>query len=209
MCAAITRDGVANGLLHAADSYAQVRVNHLPVAAAVANGQATFGTIVATPEPGQWYVVSGSPFGPWPLTLHSDGRPYLLRIRLAVGASSTDLGITHTYRVVLAPDDYNTAVAERDTFENHVWEAEVSASSTVSWVTGSTQGGPPSSTVLTLEASTAARWTRSVSTYDAVSAGTPVAVEQCLVSLWIFAATTSAQSLPRVYGMHAAEYVGT
>ena len=209
--AAVVRDGIANGLLHAADSHGQVRVNYMPIAAARANGQDAFATIPAPPTPGQWYQVGAGPFGPWPLTLRADGTPYRLRLRVGVAASMTG-DVELEIRVVIAPaDSRGTARALVDAPVDYVWGTTWKADdtgTTPTWATGATRAeGFP--TMLVLDAATAAAWTVNTSTYDAVSSASPVQVQQVLVAAHVFAKTADAERLPRLHALHIAEYVGT
>lgn len=204
----IMRDGAMNGLLHAADSFGQVRVNYCPIAAAFSvDDLDAYETIEASPVAGTWYAVGGAPFGSWPLTMHAEGAtPYVLRVRLGVAASSTDAGTTHTYRVVIAPD--GRGLEELPLSVDHVFEVEGAASTTVAWATGTSQGTEAHATLLTVTPEVASAWTRSVGVYDAVSAASPSAVDQVLVSAWVFAKTTDDGVLPRVHALHLTEYCG-
>lgn len=207
--AVTVRDGIANGLLHCADSIGQVRVNYFPIAAGVANGQDSYETIESSPTEGVWYLVGGSPFGEWPLTLRWDGKPYMLRVRAGVAASASGSS-TLTMRVVIAPN--GSGPRERERPVDHVWETSWTASSTgttPTWATGATLGDEEYATLLAVSAAQADAWRRAVSTYDAVSAASPVAVDQCLVSAWVYAKTSSAQALPRLHALHIQEYIGT
>lgn len=200
------RDGVAHGLLHAADSMAQVRVNYHPIAAGVAVDSDSFETIETSPAPttGQWYRVGGAPFGPWPLTLRADGSGYKLRIRIGGALSSgTD---TATFRVVIAPPR-RLLTAEIEESEDHIFEA-TTASTTIAWLSGTAQGSS-SPTVLTITAARAARLTRVREVYDAVSSATPHTVRQSLVAAHVFAKTSNVNSIPRLHALHLSEYVGT
>jgi len=205
---AIMRDGVANGLLHAADSYGQVRVNYHPIGAAFAgNDLDAFETIETDPVEDQWYAVGGAPFGSWPLTMHAaSATPYVLRVRLGVAASSTDGAVTHTYRVVIAPD--GAALEELPLSVDHVFEVSGGASSTIAWASGTSQGSIGSATLLTVTPAQADAWTRLVAAYDAVSSGSPTAIDQVLVNAWVFAKTTTSGVLPRVHALHLTEYCG-
>lgn len=205
---AIVRDGIANGLLHCADECGQVRVNYMPIAAAVENGQKTFETIESSPTVDTWYSVGAAPFGEWPLTLRWDAVPYLLRLRVGVAASASNSDKL-TLRVVIAP--YGDGIRERDRLVDHVWETSWTASdtgTTPTWATGATLGSDASATLLTVSRTQADAWRRTVSTYDAVSAAEPVAVDQCLVAAWAFA-QTGGTALPRLHALHIQEYLGT
>jgi hypothetical protein len=204
----IVRDGLANGLLHAADSMAQVRVNYFPILSAAANGQDTFETVESSPTTGTWYRVGGSPFGEWPLTLHADGTPYKLRVRIGVSASSSTAS-TQLVRVVIAPNSH--AVLERDLSADNVYQisfASGTVGTTPTWVAGTSQGDAASATLITVDADTARSWTRDVQVYDAVSSATPRDTMQCLVAAHVYALTSNASVQARLYALHIAEYVG-
>lgn len=203
-------DGLANGLLHCADEIAQVRVNYMAPAAAIAQDQDEFETIETSPTASQWYRVGGSPFGPWPLTLRADGTPYKLRIRLGVAASASN-ATTLTVRVVVCPLDEVTAVEERDRDTDRVYEVAWTASDTgtsPTWLVGESQGDAASETVITVDRESAFAWTQRVPTYDAVSAASPTTVQQVLVAAHVWAKTSSTGTLPRLQALHLAEYIG-
>ena len=202
--AVIWRDGIANGLLHCADSYAQVRVNvAFADASTFGSGAAEYISGPAAPTAGQWFRVA-APFGPWPLTLHADGTPYKLRVRIA--AASTSGGSVQTLRVVIAPDAF--AALERDTEADSVYEVTTS-STTPAWLGGTSQGSIASGTMLTVSAEQAAAWITNTEIFDAVSSATPRTVQQCLVSAHVFAKSASGSETTRFHALHIAEYVGT
>ncbi len=202
--ATIWRDGIANGALHAADSHAQVRVNlAFPDASAFSTGGLEYIEGPVSPVADEWFQI-GAPFGPWPLTRHADGAPYVLRIRLAISASSG--GVAQVVRVVIAPDD--SAVAERDRNSDNVYETGTS-SATPAWVTGNTTGALGASTYMVVSAADASRWTRSRSVFDAVNGASPSAIDQCLVSAHVFARTANGTVTTRLHNLLIAEYVGT
>lgn len=199
------RDGVANGLLHIADSYAQVRVNYCPIATGFAtNDLDAFETIDADPIADRWYQV-GAPFGEWPITCSADGTPYTMRVRLGVSGSTTDAGITHEYRVVLAP--LGRGREEMLRLEDHVFEVSAAASATPSWASGATLRTSLTTTMLVTRA-LAAEWTQRVSAWDAVSSASPVGIDQVLLAAYVFARTDDVASLPQVNRLYLAEYVG-
>lgn len=208
--ATVTRDGVANGLLHAADSYAQVRVNvAFPDTSTFSAGAAEFGHVIdTTPVVDQWYALGGGPFGEWPLTIHANGSPYKLRIRIGLSASSGGVS-TQTIRVVVCPS--SIAITERDVSADHVYAlsfASATVSTTPTWIAGTSQGAVASATMLTISADDAAAWTRTVNMYDAVSSASPGTVQQCLVAAHVFAKSSSASIYARLHSLHIAEYVG-
>ena len=204
MDAVILKSGVANGLLHCADSMAQVRVNYMaPLSTAVANDTSTFGTVDGTPVAGTWYPLEGFPMGPWPLTLRADGTPYRLRIR-AGGSLSGGAG-TGTFRFIIAPT-YADALPGRFESEDHIFETTTTSTS-ATWMTGTSQGDNSGATYIDVSRELASSWIRNVSIVDAASGASPGTVQQCLVSVWCFAKTTSAASVPRVHALHLAEYI--
>lgn len=207
----VARDGVANGLLHSADSYAQVRVNVVfPDTSTFSAAAAEFGHVVDTsPVVDQWYPLGGGPFGEWPLTIHANGSPYKLRIRVGLSANSSSIS-TQTVRVVVCPT--SIAVAERDRAADHVYELTFGSGvvgTTPTWVAGQSRGTVASATMLTISAENAAAWVRSVNVYDAVSAATPRSVQQCMVSAHVFTKSPSTTIYARLHALHIAEYVGT
>lgn len=202
------RDGLANGLLHIADEFGQVRVNYCPIAPTFAtNDLDAFETVDATPIADRWYQV-GAPFGVWPLTCASEGTPYRLRVRLAVASTALDAAETHDYRVVLAPDGRGRE--EMLLSEDHVFAVTTSPQGTTgSWASGTSQGDLGHATLLTLDAPRARGWVSRVSVYDAVSSGSPRSIDQLLVAAYVFARTSDPTNLPRVHRLFLAEYVGT
>lgn len=207
----ITRDGVANGLLHAADSMGQIRVN-------VATPDTSSFSIAVldeyyiideTPVANQWYRFRGSPFGSWPLTIHSDGTPYKLRVRIGVSCSSNS-NTTQTIRVVIAPD--HLAASERDREVDHVYEVSFNSNvdgTTPAWKAGTSQGTANSATLIAVSAADARSWTTDVSVYDAVSSATPRSIQQCRVSAHVFVRTSSASVTTRLHNLYIQEYCGT
>lgn len=202
---AIARDGVANGLLHCADSYAQVRVNYAaPVSAVTGNDHDNHLTLDITPVASTWYLMTGFPMGLWPVTLRADGTPYALRIR-AGGSVSGGTG-TATFRFVLAPIYHLALDGISDSLDSS-FECSTTSTSAV-WLTNGVSQATSSATVMQITANQASEWTRSVQVYDAVSGASSHTTDQCLVSLWCFAKTSSAASVPRLHNVHLAEYVG-
>lgn len=205
----IMRDGVANGLLHAADSMAQVRVNVMYADSSTFGGSGSEGSAVGI-DPivvNTWYRI-GRPFGEWPLTLHANGTPYLLRLRFAGATDGGGAGGTATFRIVIAPNNA-TAIADVEAVADHVFETAGTVATTPTWLTGATRGSGAYTTYLKVSAEKAAQWTRSVSVYDAVSGASPRAIDQCLVSAHVFAKTTDALDVPTMFALHITEYVGT
>lgn len=202
----VARDGVLNGLLHAGDSMGQVRVNWHPIDSGVANGQASFASPDVPDELSQFTLCAGSPFGQWPLTLRQDGTPYRLIIRVGGAMSSSPSSESGILRVVIAPD-LPTAAAHLTASQDNVWGVQVT-SATVGWLSGSSQGSAAASNYVTVEQAQAEYWIQSVSTYDAVSSASPIAIEQCLVSAWVFiSASDSVDKYPVLHALHIREFI--
>lgn len=205
----LMRDGVANGLLHAADSMGQMRVNVMCVDSGVSNGQSEYFAI-DTPDPtiGQWYHMGGSPFGEWPLTIRQTGTPYRLRIRMAGYVDGGGGAATATYQVVIAPT-YEEAVSAIDRSVDYVWQA-TTTSTTNGWLTGATLDSS-NATYLDVPASVAGRapWLATPSIWDAVSDGEPTTPinGQVLVSAWVFAKSSTAQDAPRMTALQLQEFI--
>lgn len=197
--AARMRQVALNNALHAADEHAQVRVNWM--APAVGGGQGYIATR-ASPTASVYYRIAS--FGPFPVSLREVGRTYYLRVRVA-GISSA--GHSVAFRVVISPvheargwDSYASAPGD------HVYSATTS-STTPGWLTGASLGSEALDTMAVVDAVKAERWTRSTDTLADVS-GAHVGVSQCLVSANVLASTSNASSVPRLYGLYIAEYVG-
>jgi hypothetical protein len=201
----IMRDGVLHGLHHAADSMGQVRVNYMPIGNAVSEGQDEFETIETPANTLDYYLVGGSPFGEWPLTLRADGSAYKLRIRIAgsVGATPNN----GTFRVVIGPSralrDSEVEEALDSTFE------AVFTTTTATWETsGASQGASSSATLLTISAGQVRDWVRDVGVYNAVSSASDNSVQQCLVAAHVYAKTNNVARLPQLNALHIQEFVG-
>lgn len=205
---AVSRDGIANGLLHAGDCMGQVRVNYHPIAAARAEPkQTTFETIDVSPAALRWYPMGAQPMGAWPLTVLADGTPYRLRVRVGLSASLNNQN-TIAIRVVIAP--LNRALDERDRAVDHVYTASATASAVTSatWTAGTSGGSIASATLLTVTSAEAERWVASVNVANAVSGAAPVSIEQVPVGVFVYG-RTNGTSLPRLHALHVSEYVGT
>jgi len=202
----IKRDGLVHGLLHAADSMAQVRVNYNPILAGASEGQDSFETIETPASTSDFLLVGGTPFGPWPLTIRANGAPYKLRVRFAGAVASTVA--TATFRVVIFPliriSTSDITLAVDSTFE------ATTSSATVDWISGTSQGTVGSSTLITVTARQAQSWTREVEVFNAVSSpAAGVSIEQVRVMAYVFAKTTDVTKLPRMHALHIEEYIGT
>lgn len=189
----IMRDGVAHGLLHAADSMAQVRVNWMPPSHTADHEE--YETLESSPIAGQWYLMGGSPMGEWPITLRKDGTPYRLRFRMAVSISNASG--TASFQLVVAP------VAFAQTLRG-----SLTAGSTVVTTSSTTAAWAAPATYLELSSALVSGWVREVSIADAVSGASPNSTEQVLVAAHVFAKTDNASYLPRLHALHVQEYVG-
>lgn len=177
LCAARVRDGVINGLLHKADSLAQVHSNWQPASDNLSFGTTAperyasglFETMGARPA-GTFYMLHPLSFGVLDLPLHHD-RPYELRIRTAWGAADDTYAdpppaSTITARVFVWPEAERAAGEERlrdyfDLAQDCVWETSFDATTVGfdgAWTTGSTRGPGSYSTKLRLDPSELARW---------------------------------------------------
>jgi hypothetical protein len=198
---AVLRDGIANGLLHYADSYAQVRVcAAFPGAAVTFNGQ-TQATIESAPTANQWYLLQGGILGAWPLTQHLSGKAYELRIRLR--GKTTNASGSCSFRLVLCPLGRVFEYIDQDV--DFVWTASGITSTSAAWLTGQTTDNALANR-LVVDSATALSWVRTVSAPE--DATTPRSIQQCLVALHVLGRTTNAAGLPQVFGAYAAEYVG-
>ncbi len=199
----LMRRVVGNNLHHAADSMGQVRVNYWPAKAFGGNNSEYLETD-GIDETGRWYLMGGCPMGPWPLTLQADGTPFRLVIRVAAAVSSG--AGTSDFRFVIAPS-YASAVAGLTEDSDRVFLcANVSATS-AAYASGTSQGDNSSTTHLDVPADLAASWIRDVPTFDAVSGASPVTIQACMVSAWVFAKSTNTSSEPRLYGLHLHEHL--
>ena len=199
----LMRRVVANNLHHAADSMGQVRVNYWP-AKPFGGNLAGFAETDGIDEAGRWYLMGGCPMGPWPLTLRADGTPYRLVIRMAAAVSSG--AGTADLRVIIAPS-YSSALEGLTEDSDRVYlAANVSATSST-LVTGVSQGDASSSTFLDVPRDLAVSWIQEWPTFDDVSGASPVSIQACMVSAWVFAKSTSTSAEPRLYGLHLHEYI--
>lgn len=207
MDAVMMRDGVMHGLLHAADSMAQVRVNYLPIASAAAEGQDSFETTEPPANTTDYLLLGGSPFGPWPLTVRANGQPYKLRVRIAGAVSATPA--TATFRVILAAA--GARLSETDILEalDSTFEAEAT-STTAAWLSGSSQGSLANSTLITVSTDQVRSWTRNVPIFNAVSSPSAgQTIRQVGVKVYVFAKTTNTSRLAQLHALHIQEYIGT
>ena len=202
------RDGVHHGLHHAADSMGQVRVNYMGIGADVVEAQAQFGTIDTPADTSTWYLVGGSPFGLWPLTVRADGTAYKLRIRIAGSVSSTTGSPTATIRVILRPIRPLTTAEVLESIDS-VFEATFTTTSPTWETTGSSQGVDSSATLMTVSSGQVREWTRDVAVFDGVSSPADGrSIEQCLVAAHVYAKTSVTARLPQLNALHIQEFIG-
>jgi hypothetical protein len=196
----ITRDVICNNLDHYADSFGQVRWAFSP-------GVSTFVTkSYLTPRTADvvvntWYQITAS--APFPLPLRADGSGYKLRVRLG-GASSG--GHAVKFALVIAPVAVAPAVLAASNTDAS-FETATTTSASAAWLTGASQGIGAYTTMVALDAATAAGYVRNVDTPVDLS-GAASAVSQCLVSVVVYGSTANTGSVPRLYGGFAAEWVG-
>lgn len=205
MGATVMRDGVWHGLHHAADSMAQVRVNFMGLDDDVVEGQDQFGTTETIGSVLDYYLVGGSPFGEWPLTLRADGTAYKLRIRIAGSISATIAAAT--FRVVIGP---SRPLRNAEVLEplDSIYEVEFTTA-TPTWGTGAAQGSTASATILTVSSRQVREWITDTPIYDAVSspAGGRT-IEQCMVAAHVYVNMNNTARLPRLNALHISEYLG-
>ena len=199
----ITRDVIVNNLCHFADEFAQVRVNWSAGQTAYTNGSGYLTTRTSSLRTTYRYHIAS--FGPFPIALRqsnaSTGASYRLRVRLA-GASSD--GNAVTFYAVLGPPYAATALAYYA--EDLTWAANTS-STTMGWLTGASSGANNWSTQVVVPGSYLSRMLTETATKDDLG-GNRAGVQQCLVSLHVFASVQIATSVPRLGAVYAAEWVG-
>jgi hypothetical protein len=200
----IVRDVVLNNLCHYADEFAQVRVNWSAGQTAYTNGSGYLTTRTTGLTTSPWFYIAS--FGPFPITLRQTtgigGASYRLRVRLA-GSSSA--GAAVTFRAVVA--SYSSGQSSvTGALDDHIFEATTS-STTMGWLTGTSQGVNAWTTQVVLPSSYVGPWMVPVGTLTDLG-GDPAAVTQCLVSLHVFANTANATSVPRLGAVYAAEWIG-
>jgi len=156
----------------------------------------TSGVVVDT-----WYQIMAT--RPWPISLRADGSSYKLRLRVG-GASSG--GHAVKFAVVLAPIENALEIVSASSTDAS-FETTTTTSASAAWLTGASQGSGAYTTMVTLDAATAALYMRNTDTPVDLS-GARSTVAQCLVALTIYGSTANTGSVPRLYGLHAQEFVG-
>ena len=174
-----------SNLCHAADSYGQVR--SCWVAAPALGVQ----PIEFAPSSSIRHVHT---VGPWPAPLRHDGRPYALRVRIAVHVDSGQVDLYAVYGPARPPSPREVAsLAAAVSPSLAEWTGETHTSAT--WLDGA---------LLQMSAAQAREAMATTSTVD--HAGRPAAVDQCLVALHIYAAGTAGEAW--LDGIYAAEWQG-
>lgn len=202
--AGFTRDFVLNNLAHLADEHAQVRVAWTPTSTSF-DDQAV-GFAQTTPITADIWAPVVS-FGPFPIALRQNGDTYRIRIRVA--AITGDNPAAGVLRVVLCPVEEAALAVQAN--EDNVYEVTLADDTTNAWRSGSSQGSSAWSNMIYAPAELTAGWVSTVSTLETVG-GNAAGVEQCLVSLNVYAKTTDAPDTDTpgivLTGLYAAEYIG-
>ena len=184
----------ANNALHYADQMGQVKVAWV---ARDFNHFLTTDGLVAADE-GQWRPITT--FGPFPLTIGADGRPYKVRTRLA--ARSTDVAVTITMRAVLSTYASSEGYANSGTTGENVLEV-TTASTASSWL--APVGGSNVLALTTHQASEAQEFGHQ--SRNSSGDARPIDWVKCVLRLW--AKTPTASRPAEAIGLYAAEFVGT
>lgn len=201
--ACFARDHVLNNLAHAADEFAQVRVNFTRTTESLATDPwRAFGAGGFLTD--RWQVLGS--IGPFPVPLRARGESYRYRVRIA-GSSFGD-STTNVYRIVLAPPEL--AAEYLDAEEDFVFEATAS-SMTPAWLTGTSKGPLASPTQMSIPARYTSAWMRVTNTRTTVG-GDPCSVAHPLVSATVFGKTTyddpDGDWVLAVEGLYIAEWIG-
>lgn len=203
--ASFARDVVLNNLCHAADEFAQVRVNFARTNFNLADDAILrYGADNTIDE--QWRYVGS--LGRWPVPLRADGRSYRYRIRIA--GASMDGSSTNQYRVILAPPDL--AARYLNATEDFVFHAEAVSNSSAHWLTGTSMGPNVWADMMEIPAREAAIWTRVSRTLTTISGEDTGAVHP-IVSANIYGRTLYDDPDPdwfvSVEALHITEWIGT
>lgn len=195
--AVYARRVLLNNLCHYADIFGQVRVAWAS-SPRVGKNYVTPTTPTVTNSP---YLIGASE--PFPIAVRRNGQSYKLRVRIA-GASSDNTNAVR-FRVVLAPvTSAGSLVLDA---ADYVFLTATTTSSTAGWLTGASQGSGAYTTMVALSAEQAASMQQTTGTLSDIS-GTPVGVQQVLVSLQVYGQTANVAAVPRLHGVYAAEWVG-
>ncbi len=195
--AVYARRVLVNNLCHYADVYGQVR------AAWSGSALASKGYLETTTPT----IVDG-PYLAWstvfPIALRAGAEAYKLRIRIA-GATSNALYACR-FRAVLAPQ---TTIASRLTeAADHVFLTATTSSTTGAWLTGASQGSGAYTTMIELSREDVAS-AMTVTSTPADIGGAVRAVPQCLLALNVYGQTANVAATPRLFGVYAAEWIGS
>lgn len=200
----LMRDVVLNNLCHYADEFAQVRVNWSAGQTAYTNGNGYLTPRITGLTTTAWWFIQS--FGPFPIAMRQaarqTGASYRVRVRLA-GSSSAGQAVT--FRAVLGPPRAALALVSGP-LDDHIFEATTSSTS-MAWLTGTSQGVNAWTTQITVPATYAGSWFQPVGTKTDLG-GDGAAVDQCLMSLHVLAKTANVTSVPRLGAVYAAEWVG-
>ncbi|AKF08895.1 hypothetical protein DB32_006044 [Sandaracinus amylolyticus] len=172
-----------SNLCHAADSYGQVRVCW--------SANATLGLqpITFAPDDEIRHVAT---FGPWPAPLRHDGRPFAIRVGIAL---HVDAGAVDVYAFLGRPRPERTLssfTALGGAADSWTGETATSAA----WIADAR--------LLRMSAGQARECIATTATID--HDGDPAAVEQCLVALHLYASGTAGTL--SIDGVSAAEWQG-
>lgn len=193
------RDVLLNNLCHYADTFGQTRVAWCSPISTYASKQFLRPRTSPAPVVDEFYEIGS--FGPFPIQLRADGSPYKLAI-WATGFSSA--GDTVTFRIAVCPVPRVREVIREA--QDWVWQA-TTTSTTSADLSGTSRGSAASATLLTLSAARASGWASAEGTLVDL-AGAPAGVEQTLVSVCVWAASTDAASYPALSGLYAREWIG-
>lgn len=196
----VTRDYIANNILHAADqTAARVLINYVSPDDAYISGndpQSTSGVILGS----KWYPIAA--FGPFPLSMRDRSgtlSPYALRVALA-GASSDGGECFFAVKVGTASDTYWHALGELVAPRDCMTFASTT-STTPAWLTPDETVIEVSNGLLSHIAGTSGS---AFATLDEPSGG-PTLVPVHAIGIRVFA-YSPAEATPLLYGLHVAEY---
>lgn len=195
----VTRDVVSNNLDHYADSFGQVRLCYSGGAVGHA---AEYMTYSVTPVANTWYSILAS--NPFPAPVRTGGDSYRFLVRLA-GASSV-AGKNAKLAVVIAPLTQAEGILVASSTDS-VFETGTTSSTSVSWLTGASQGDSAYTTMVGLTAAEVAAYA-TVTATPVDLAGDDSAVPQCLVQAVVFGQTDDASAVARLYACHVMEWIG-
>jgi hypothetical protein len=135
------RDGLINGLNHAADEWSQVRINIMSPLLSLATGTQTHGlpAVIGSDDPDAWVHWMTFRFPVTAIEAGGAALPHLFRFHVA--ATSDDAGMDAELRAVLVPD--GAAIDSPLVLEasDSVWvSANISGGDPVAYNTGVTQG---------------------------------------------------------------------